>query len=452
MAACPQLHGSNHSKMQWRRGSVPIYLLILYSTTETNGFSEGFVGSRNHPQFTRNILDNGRRKIPNVDPSSAYINKRRRQNRAIPTDRHPRNYWLDPTNLRRGLVDFWRNDCGLDREIRTVMDPTRPTIPNEVLLFYYQRHDLRAALARNGGREEVSEILGNAPIMPGRWRDAVKECPDLMQTLTYHDPNLSIERPPRIVTSNAVHQRPIHDDNAPFQQRTKYQRSESRKPIGYWSLQRLLEELYEHSDTYRTHHSRPSVWMPRPSELAAHGRDDLRQAVTRFGGIACVARTAGMVPYREWFYFEGQLELLLELRNYLDQHCDGDYKVFPNVSMLKKRGYHQLHSLIMYFGGRKFVAARLGMNANSSNGTMTFGSFDLDFAIRLLQFVRRDHLKRDPPMQFPCLAMPSRSKLLGGGEEGVLLDAQIDEFGGYENVARRLGLALFPLHANNHNS
>ena len=439
--------------MQRRPRRVPICLLILCSATETNAFSEGFAGDRKHPQLTRIDSDNNsQRKIPNAVAASVYPTKRKRQARAKPTDRRPRNYWLDPTNLRRGLVDFWRNDCGLGGEIRTVMNPSRPTVPNEVFLFYHGRHDLRAALARNGGREDVSEKLDYAPVMPGRWREAVRECPELMQALISRDSNLSLQRPPRIVTSNAVHQRPIHGNNTLLQQKAQRQWSQSRKPIGYWSLQRLLEELYEYADSYRTQHDRPSVWMPRPSEWAAHGRDDIRQAVTRFGGIACVARTAGMVPYREWYYFEGQLELLYELRTYLDQYCDGDYKAFPNVSMLKKRGFHQLHSLIMYFGGRKFVAARLGMHARNSTGIMTYGAFDLDFAIRLLQFVRRDHLKRDPPLQFPCLAMPSRSKLLSGGKEGVMLDAQIDEFGGYENVARRLGLALFPLHATNDNS
>ena len=325
-------------------------------------------------------------------------------------------------------------------------------------------------------------MLGHAPIMPGRWRDAVRECPDLMQALVAHDPNLSIDRPPRIVTSSAVNQRPTNEENTLIQQDKKEQQytqrqwSGNRKPMGYWSLQRLVEEVYEYVDVYRTQHDRPAVWMPRPSEWAACGRDDLRQAVTRFGGLARVARTAGMVPHRDWYYFEGQLELLLELKEYLDRHGDGDYRDFPKVTTVRERGYHQLYTLIMYFGGRKFVAARLGMNVHSSSwkrndsirrskssftdsnnsnsdGVMQFGAFDLDFAIRLLQFVRRDQLKRNPPLQYPCLAMPSRSKLVvTGGEEGVWLDSKIDEFGGYENVARRLGLALFPIDGQGHHS
>jgi hypothetical protein len=206
--------------------------------------------------------------------------------------------------------------------------------------------------------------------------------------------------------------------------------------------------------------------MPRPSEFTACGRDDLRQAMNRFGGVPGICQTAGMINYQEWFYFEGQLELLLELKRYLDEYSDGDYKKFPTVSNIKRNGYDQLHSLIQYYGGRKFLSARLNMSSQkktsgklmtrtvknvnfgctkSEDDTMLqFGLFDLIFAIRLLNFVRTEQLKRSPPLQLPVIAMPSRAKLISSADDGVWLDSKIDEFGGYENVARRLGLALFP--------
>lgn len=213
-------------------------------------------------------------------------------------------------------------------------------------------------------------------------------------------------------------------------------------------------------------HNRPSVWMPRPSELSINGRDDLRQAMNRYGGVRSICRTAGMISYQEWFYFEGQLELLNELKQYLDEYANSDYTVFPNVSDIKRNGYYQLHDLIQYYGGRKFLSSRLNMSirnnrdkgmtkrrkmkyANNNNNNVNddviikFGLFDLIFAIRLLNFIRMDQLKRSPPLQSPVIAMPSRTKLLSLAEDGVWLDSKIDEFGGYENVARRLGLALF---------
>jgi hypothetical protein len=205
--------------------------------------------------------------------------------------------------------------------------------------------------------------------------------------------------------------------------------------------------------------------MPRPSELATHGRDDLRQAINRFGGVRSICRTAGMISYQEWFYFEGQLELLSELKRYLDEYANGDYTKFPTVSDIKRNGYDQLHNLIQYYGGRKFLSARFNMSTTTKKSAagipttgrnvnvrcsatddetmIKFGLFDLIFAIRLLNFVRIDQVKRSPPLQSAVIAMPSRAKLLSSANDGVWLDSKIDEFGGYENVARRLGLALF---------
>jgi hypothetical protein len=216
---------------------------------------------------------------------------------------------------------------------------------------------------------------------------------------------------------------------------------------------------YEYVDKYREQYNRPSVWMPRPSEMAKQGRDDLRQAMNRFGGARLICRAAGMVPHQEWFFFDGQLQLLVELKRYLDEHGDGDYKSFPTVSDIQRNGYHELHSLIQYYGGRKFLSARLSMSEPTkgklghdtgttdrnyyANTILEFGHFDLEFAIHLLTFVREDHLKRNPPLKNPVLSMPSRSRILAHAERGAWLGEKIDEFGGDENVARRLGLALF---------
>lgn len=209
-----------------------------------------------------------------------------------------------------------------------------------------------------------------------------------------------------------------------------------------------LVHSYEYTNDCRQCYNRPSVWMPRPSELSNQGRDDLKQALNRFGGTQRIARLAGMIEYREWSYFEGQLELLLELKRYCDEYCASNYREFPSVTEIRNKGFRRLHSLILYYGGRKFLALRLGMAANGipdsdpSTLGMNWGAFDLFFAVRLLMFVRDDQLKKNPPLQSPMIGMPSRNKLLNKAEDGDWLDEKIVEFGGYENVARRLGLAL----------
>jgi hypothetical protein len=216
--------------------------------------------------------------------------------------------------------------------------------------------------------------------------------------------------------------------------------------------------------------------MPRLSELERQGRHDLRHAICRFtssssgdhggGTMKRFCKKTGLITFREWSYFEGLYELLLELKLYLDQYHGGNYQEFPVVSEVKNRGHELLHTLIQYYGGRKFVACKLGMSfsktgksyakrqsGNEDRGIvvtdMYWGDFDLEFGIALLSFVRTRYLAMRPPLQNPVLEMPSRDILLtsSDGETalGAYLDQQIHKFGGYENVARRLGLDVqFP--------
>lgn len=182
------------------------------------------------------------------------------------------------------------------------------------------------------------------------------------------------------------------------------------------------------------------------------GRNDLHQAIARFGGSKAICKKAGLIPPKEWHYMEGLYELMIELKAYSDEFFNGDYSLFPKVCTLDEQGYERLHSLIGYFGGQKFVAQRLGMLHASSleDGTanrtqLNYGKFDLEFGINLLEFVRQESMKKTPPLKYPIIAMPTFRDLLNSDDEqAVKLDSKIDEYGGYENVARRLGLAFAP--------
>ena len=74
---------------------------------------------------------------------------------------------------------------------------------------------------------------------------------------------------------------------------------------------------------------------------------------------------------------------------------------------------------------------------------LQWGAFDLHFAVDLVGYMREKQMKLSPPLDFPLIYMPVREELLEEGEMGKNLDKQIMKFGGYENVARRLGLAYF---------
>lgn len=441
---------------------------------------------------------------------------RKRQDRRKPVNRRPKFYWTNHGNLKRELEQFWV-DCGVEKSSERSRSVV--LIPSEILLYHYGRHDLRAAIVTQGGRSVLAETLP-ARIMPGRWKDAVTDptCREEMQQLLKADSRLSMDISPAAALDIASPSRQeltarqeetsvdIRNDKRDqdddddsntntsiTQKKTKHNNIGNRRPRGYWSLEIVLVELYQHVDDVRRKNGRPSVWMPRPNELAAAGRNDLRAAMIRFGGSSSrstlssssITRMAGMIPFREWYYFEGQYELLTLLKAYLDEFHNGNYAVFPCVSEIQRRcrgnnasTHVKLHSLIQFYGGRKFLSARLSMknphrDGSSANNNknkksmvgdasfldMNWGPFDLDFGIRLLAFIRQDLMRKSPPMQRPVIAMPTRSKLLkaknktdstldkssddGIQDEGAWLDKKIQEYGGYENVARRLGLAFF---------
>lgn len=219
------------------------------------------------------------------------------------------------------------------------------------------------------------------------------------------------------------------------------------------------QHSYEYLHERRQKENIPEGWMPRLSELKHAGRDDLALAIRRHGGQKAVCVRAGLVPFREWNYIEGMCELLLGLREYLDQYHGSDYSTFPIVSRVKEKGYDRLHSLIQYYGGLRFLAARLDMDYATSGTTrrrqassmnkdqlvsadMSWGPFDLEFAIELYVFVRKQQMKMKPPLRHPEIRIPSQLNLLEYGGKGLWLDEKIQEYGGYENVARRLGLAF----------
>lgn len=327
-------------------------------------------------------------------------------------NRKPCNYWASDENFCQECRDFW--------EILGVDDDGELWIPSESLLIKYKRFDLRAAISRRGGRASITECL-NARIVPGKWKDALSL--RIIRQLLEKDPSLTMQRSP----ASSVHvSEPI------------WKHKNARKHRGYWSTAKILTELYEYLDWYRMEHGRPAAWMPRLSELSKFGRYDLHEAIKRYGGTRLICKKGKLVAYREWSYFEGQLRILRLLKEYIDEN-GGDYSVFPKVNAIKRQGHSELHTLIQYYGGRKYLASRLGM-AEKAQSDIDFGQFDLDFGLRLLQFVRDIQLERSPPLAQPTISMPSQQLLMRNGTEGVWLDEQISRFGGHENVARRLGL------------
>ena len=377
----------------------------------------------------------------------------RRRSRRQPEARRPTHYWKRKKNLLFELRQLWE-----DVNVSIPLDQL-PPIPNESLLNYWGRHDLRAAIVANGGREELAERLGGAQIIPGKWVNASRT--PFVQKLVASDPKLHAHMPPispqqiKQINATTANDKPESEmETHAFQnpQRQRWVHQDGRNLKFYWDQQIVIQQLYLYLEERRDTKNIPAVWMPQLSALKADDRDDLRQAIRRLVGSKKVGKIAGLISHRESKYFDGLYDLMRELKRYLDEHHEGNYTIFPTVSHLKKRGYEELWTLIQYYGGRKFVAARLGMVFLSQekkaktyrelvSADMNWGLFDLDFGIDLFGFIREDHLKKNPPMRYPEIEVPSSAKLLASGERGIRLHEQMKRYGGYENVARRLGLA-----------
>ena len=139
------------------------------------------------------------------------------------------------------------------------------------------------------------------------------------------------------------------------------------------------------------------------------------------------------------------MSLFIELKQYLELYHNGSEEVFPDPSDVKNNGYINLHHLIRIHGGKVLLAQKLSMKLYrgeiKTDTHIDYGAFTLDFAIRLLHFIRSEFMTLSPPLAYPIISMPLEQDLLRRGHDD--LASLVVKFGGYESVARRLGLAYF---------
>lgn len=405
---------------------VLFILLNLHSVVHVQGFA---CRSRlTHRQHWRSAADLSLQSLSTSDEPTA-------KETVAPSKRKPKNYWNDKENVRRELREFWQT-----LNVTAHYPQDRPPLPSFALLNHFGRNDLRQVMLKYGGREYLSEDLGGCEVIPGKWKVAVNESRIVQELVQNPVLGLRADLPPLSPQQKRTIGNSEFNEEKRAQTRWKYS-VQGRRPIKYWSLAVLIESLYEYLSQVRLADNRPAVWMPRPAEIKQAGQNDLFQAIARFGGSAKVAKIAGVVPYTEWRYFEGQLKLMKDLTGYLDEFHRGDHTLFPIASEIKSNNYMALYYGIQRYGGCKFLLTRFGMvcpRGQKNYLDMSFGPFSIDFAIDLLEYIRDDHLKRQPPLNVAVIRMPTEYELFSNGRND-LIDC-IQQFGGYENVARRLGL------------
>ncbi|KAG7368585.1 hypothetical protein IV203_031328 [Nitzschia inconspicua] len=362
------------------------------------------------------------------------------------SSRKPRGYWKKKENIEHELRNLWiraltqgetANFDSVDRE-RYLPSDKPPPIPNHALLNHWKRFDMTCLIQRYG-LDELAELLGGAEVIPGKWKKATHL--PLIQRVVELDKDLSIDEPPPSPQQMKLFNKRKEQKSQDIDtwKASQNLRATERKRRGYWTKSTVVLTLFQFLNHRKQSENIPAVWMPQMTELQSHGWS--AAVVKRFGSSRKICQEAGLVPVHEWKYFERQYELLLTLKDFCDQYMNGDYTIFPKVSRLSD-AEKRLVRLTQEFGGTTMVASRLGMAYDGGQGTSDFGlnwgSFDLECGIALMDFVRSDQLRKKPPLCPAGIFMPTPAELLEAGKEG--LHAKIMRYGGYENVARRLGL------------
>jgi hypothetical protein len=188
----------------------------------------------------------------NTDSSSPRYRNRQIQLRRKPMNRRPKYYWSNVTNLEMELRHFWKS-------VQVTIRNNEPVpIPNEALLNYCQRFDIKAAIVTHGGREDLSFLLGGSRIMAGKWNKAVATSPELQQLLRQNSglspdlppssPQQKTKKEPKTTTKD---QKPSSytptyatDDNYNVRKSERWSHKTGRKESGYWNNTLVIEELY----------------------------------------------------------------------------------------------------------------------------------------------------------------------------------------------------------------
>ena len=333
--------------------------------------------------------------------------------------RKPKLFWKNPENIRKELHLFWK-ELGINNSDDQLY------LPNEHMLNYFKRNDLRAAIYQIGGRESLAHML-DAQVIPGKWIDAVEL--DIVKQV------LPLMEEKKSNSTESKTRQPKQSNIAPAS--TK----------GFWSKETAIKELYIYLETYRNHNQRPAVYMPQLSELKP---SKLFNALSRFKKLPSTSMVveddinsaAGLIKYKEWSYFESQLSLLTELEIYLQSYHNSSEQIFPEPTDILENGHNNMNDLIRIHGGKVLLADKFDMKLSSGiSSRYSYGRFSVRFAVQLLVFIRNQYLLLDPPLQCTHISMPTENDLIRSGHKD--LADQVLEYGGYESVARRLGLEFF---------
>lgn len=384
-------------------------------------------------------------------------------------ERKPWGYWKDISQIKVSVEEFW-----------TRLNVTSSAIPNEMLLRLYDAHGLRHAIYKQGGRETLAYLL-ETDYIPGDFRVAMKfpEVQALVEAGVVVPPaspeNKVLLDSPSLPPSAQAH--PLQERRLVIGPRggavilnerlknvrfpPSYGKPDGQgRPGGWkyqnrtvWSIDKLAEECYTLAEEHSASLHVPLLFFPKLSDLVGWGRANMINTIRRYGGYEAVISSLGFIPFSQWNYFCRFYLLMKDLKTYLDEE-EGGSRQMPTLRDVKRAGYHRLYSEVARNGGRKLVAARLGLPLKAGSGEkgkfatmISYGAFDFDFGVALLEYIMNKCWAQHPreraarrEKERVNLFLPTAEELVGDERQDLL--EKIVRYGGFENVARRLQLGF----------
>lgn len=174
--------------------------------------------------------------------------KRKQKRRKFTNTRRPSAFWADISNIENELRLFW------DSVNILIDNNSPPPIPSEALLNHFERHDLRYAIANMGGRDSVSEKLGGARLISGKWFEACETSEEVKCLLKPGNPagvGLSRNVPPIAPQAKRSLAKMSKSENVDecdvnalrFQAGKRWAHHSSRNPRGFWNEAKVIDKL-----------------------------------------------------------------------------------------------------------------------------------------------------------------------------------------------------------------
>lgn len=170
-----------------------------------------------------------------ISKSTTVSGFRPTQTRKTPLRRKPSGYWKDTENIENEIRSLWE-----EVKVKIPSDEP-PPIPNETLLNYWRRHDIRYAISQFGGRDLLSVELNGAFVVPGKWKEASETV--WVKQVIANDPNLDPKVPPMSPQQGKMKREDPIEKTA-LRQKKRWTHQTTRRKKGFWgSKQVVIEEL-----------------------------------------------------------------------------------------------------------------------------------------------------------------------------------------------------------------